>query len=158
MLAAKRNKTRSMEHSSCCFCWDTRWREEWLDRKYWHLKMNSRWASCELGRGPISKAFSIRSWNRKKKKDINGKTGKIKVKPKSESCSVVSDSLLPPGLYSPWNLQARILAWVAFPSPGDLPLAGAEPRSRTLRADSSPAGPQGNTWGLVRALVVFFIP
>ena len=33
----------------------------------------------------------------------------------SESCSIVSDSLQPHGLYSPWNLQARILEWVAFP-------------------------------------------
>ena len=33
----------------------------------------------------------------------------------SESRSVVSDSLLPYGLYSPWNSQARILEWVASP-------------------------------------------
>ena len=69
----------------------------------------------------------------------------------------MSDSLLPHGLYSPWNSQARILEWVAFPSLGDLPIPGTEPRSRTLQADSSPAGPQWNTWGLVRALVVFFV-
>ena len=92
--------------------------------------MNSRWTSCELGRGVISKAFSIRSWNRKKKKkDINGKTGKIKVKPESEneSCSVVSDSLLPHGLYSPWNSQARILEGVAFP----FSRGSSHPRDRT---------------------------
>ena len=33
----------------------------------------------------------------------------------SESHSVVSNSLQPHGLYSPQNLQARILEWVAFP-------------------------------------------
>ena len=33
----------------------------------------------------------------------------------SESHSVLSDSLQPHGIYSPWNLQARILEWVAFP-------------------------------------------
>ena len=34
----------------------------------------------------------------------------------SESHSVMSDSLWPCGLYSPWNsLQVRILEWVAFP-------------------------------------------
>lgn len=31
------------------------------------------------------------------------------------SPSVMSDSLLPHGLYSLWNLQARILEWGAFP-------------------------------------------
>ena len=33
----------------------------------------------------------------------------------SESCLVVSSSLRPYGLYSPWILQSRILEWVAFP-------------------------------------------
>ena len=35
-------------------------------------------------------------------------------------------------------LQARILEWVAFPSPGDLPDPGIEPRSPALQADSLP--------------------
>ena len=45
--------------------------------------------------------------------------------PYSESRSVMSDSLRLHGLYSPWNSQARILEWVAFPfsrvfsQPGD---------------------------------------
>ena len=32
-----------------------------------------------------------------------------------------------------------------FPSPGDLPNPGTEPRSPTLQADSLPAEPQGKT-------------
>ena len=40
-------------------------------------------------------------------------------------------------------LQARILRWVAFPSPEDLPDPGIKPRSPTLQADSLPAEPQG---------------
>ena len=40
-------------------------------------------------------------------------------------------------------LQARILEWVAFPSPGDLPNLGIEPWSPTLLADSLLAEPQG---------------
>ena len=40
-------------------------------------------------------------------------------------------------------LQARILQWVAVPSPGYLPNPGIEPRSPTLRANSLPAEPQG---------------
>ena len=33
-------------------------------------------------------------------------------------------------------LQARILEWLAMPSPGDLPNPGIEPSSPALRADS----------------------
>ena len=51
----------------------------------------------------------------------------------SESCSVVSDSLWPRGLYSPWIFQARILEWVAFPSPGD-PSPGPTPGPPALQA------------------------
>ena len=40
-------------------------------------------------------------------------------------------------------IQARILEWVAFPSPGDLPNPGIEPRSPTLQADSLPSEPPG---------------
>ena len=40
-------------------------------------------------------------------------------------------------------LQARILEWVAFPSPGDLPNPGIEPRFPALQADSLPTEPPG---------------
>ena len=43
----------------------------------------------------------------------------------------------------PGILQARILEWVAFPSPGDLPNPGIKPRSPALQVDSLPADPQG---------------
>ena len=36
-------------------------------------------------------------------------------KSETESPSVVSSSLQPQGLYSPWNSQARILEWGAVP-------------------------------------------
>ena len=39
-------------------------------------------------------------------------------------------------------LQARILEWVPFPSPEDLPNPGIEPRFPALWADSLPAEPQ----------------
>ena len=39
-------------------------------------------------------------------------------------------------------LQARILEGVAFPTSGDLPNPGIEPRSPALQADSLPAEPQ----------------
>ena len=40
-------------------------------------------------------------------------------------------------------LQARILEWVPFASPGDLPNPGIEYRSPALQQDSLPAEPQG---------------
>ena len=58
-------------------------------------------------------------------------------KVKSESCSVVSDSLRPHGLIH-GILQARILEWVAFP----FPRGSYQPRNQTgspaLQADSLP--------------------
>ena len=39
-------------------------------------------------------------------------------------------------------LQARILEWVAIPSPEDLPKPGIKPRSPTLQVDALPAEPQ----------------
>ena len=41
-------------------------------------------------------------------------------------------------------LQARILEWIAIPSPGDLPNPEIKPRSPTLQADSLPAEPKGS--------------
>ena len=40
-------------------------------------------------------------------------------------------------------LQTRILEWVAFPLPGDLPNPGIEPMSPPLQEDYLPAEPQG---------------
>ena len=43
-------------------------------------------------------------------------------------------------------LSARILEWVAFPFPGDLPNPGIEPRPPALQVDSLPAEPQGKPY------------
>ena len=57
----------------------------------------------------------------------------------SESCSVVSDSLQPHGLNSPWNSPGRSTGvGKPFLSPGDLPNPGTEPRSPVLQEDSLP--------------------
>ena len=40
-------------------------------------------------------------------------------------------------------LQARVLEWVAFPSPGDLPDPGVEPRSPAFQADALTSEPPG---------------
>ena len=73
---------------------------------------------------------------------------------KCVSRSVVSNSLLdpkdcsPPGFFVHGTLQARILEWVAMPSPGDLPDPGIKPRSPALPADSlSSESRLGVGWG-----------
>ena len=42
----------------------------------------------------------------------------------------------PPGSSVHGILQAKILEWVAIPSPGDLPNPGIDPRSPALKADT----------------------
>ena len=48
-----------------------------------------------------------------------------------------------PDSYVHWILQGRILEQLLFPSPGELPDPGIEPRSAALQADSLPSEPQG---------------
>ena len=47
-------------------------------------------------------------------------------------------------------LQARILEWLPFRSPGHLPDPGIEPRSPALQADSLPSEPQESPQGYVK--------
>ena len=54
----------------------------------------------------------------------------------SESHSVVSSSCDSMDYTVRGTLQSRIVAWVAVPSPGDLPNPGVEPRSPSLQEDS----------------------
>ena len=53
----------------------------------------------------------------------------------------------PPGSSVRGILQARILEWLPFPSPEDLPNPGIEPGSPALRADALPSEPPGKTHG-----------
>ena len=57
-----------------------------------------------------------------------------------QSCPTLCDPIdgSPSGSPVPGILQARILEWVAFPSPGDLPDLGIKPESPALQADSLP--------------------
>ena len=68
-------------------------------------------------------------------------------KSESEGHSVMSDSVR---LFETlWTIQSMEFSrpeyWrgLPFPSPGELPNPGIEPRSPALRADSLPAEPQG---------------
>ena len=49
----------------------------------------------------------------------------------------------PPGSSLHGILQVRILVWVPFPSPGDLPDPGIKPGSPALQADSLSSEPPG---------------
>ena len=60
------------------------------------------------------------------------------MKSESESHSVVANSATC-GLYSPQNSPGQKWSGQPFPSPGDLPNPGIEPRSPSLQADSLPA-------------------
>ena len=51
-------------------------------------------------------------------------------------------------------LQARILEWVAFPSPEDLLNPRTEPRSPILQADSLPTELSGKPMGYGRGIVI----
>ena len=53
-------------------------------------------------------------------------------------------------------LQARILEWVAFSSPEDLPNPGIEPRSPALQADSLPTELRGNPFKYFAKVLKYF--
>ena len=71
------------------------------------------------------------------------------------SHSIVSDSLQPHSSSVHRISQARTLGGLPFPSPGDLPDPGIEPRSPALHADSLPTGQQGKTYWWSGNRVVF---
>ena len=63
----------------------------------------------------------------------------------TQSCPTLCDPMdcSPPGSSVHGILQARILEWFAFPSPGDLPDPGIELRSPELQADALTSEPPG---------------
>ena len=64
-------------------------------------------------------------------------------------CQTLCDPMnySPPGSSVLGILQARILGGLQFPSPGDLPDPGIEPRSSALQADSLLSEPPGKPIG-----------
>ena len=72
----------------------------------------------------------------------------------AQSCLTLCDPMdcNLPGSFVHGISQARILEWVAFPSPGDLPNLGIEPRSPSLQANSLPSEPPGKSYYEVRIL------
>ena len=77
-------------------------------------------------------------------------SNKVTIKNKCiHSCVKVRVAQSCPNLCDPMDytdhgiLQARVLEWVPFYSPGNLPNPVGKPRPPTLQADFSPAEPQG---------------
>ena len=64
----------------------------------------------------------------------------------AQSCSTLCNQMdySLPGSSMHIILQARILAWVAIPSPRDFPNPGIKPRSPALHADSLLSKPPGS--------------
>ena len=67
----------------------------------------------------------------------------------AQSCLTLCNPMdcSPPGSSVHEIFQARILEWVAVPSPGDLPNPGIKPGSPALQADYLPTEPQGKPKG-----------
>ena len=65
-----------------------------------------------------------------------------------QSCPTLDDPMdcNPPGSSVHRILQARILEWVATPSPGDLPNSGIEHASSSSQVDSLPTEFPGKPW------------
>ena len=80
-------------------------------------------------------------WN----KDVpdNPEEGEVKSSEVIQSCLTLCDpmdcSLSGSSVHE--IFQARVLEWIAIPSPGDLPDPGIEPRSLALQADTLPSEP-----------------
>ena len=84
----------------------------------------------------------------------------------SQSCPTLCDPMDCglPGFSVLGVLQARILWWIAFPSPEELPNPGIEPWSPASKADSLPFELQGSpnrfrkgvTYSLVNLCLIFF--
>ena len=91
--------------------------------------MDLPFPGIELG-SPALQADSLKT------AELPGKPKKVKV---AQSCLTLCDSM---DCTVHGILQARILEWVAFPSAGDLPNLGMEPRSPALQVDFLPAEPQ----------------
>ena len=51
-------------------------------------------------------------------------------------------------------LQARILKWVSYPPPGDLPNPGIEPRSSALQAGSLLSEPPGKPFHVLSGVLL----
>ena len=81
---------------------------------------------------------------------------------KSESevtqlCSTLCDPMdcSLPGSSIHGIFQARVLEWLPFPSPGDLPNPGIEPRPSALQADSLLSDPPGKPIFVVTEILCY---
>ena len=117
---------RSPEHNSACLVAGgvMRCSEKWRGGSP-DLKWGSRWTRCW---GVVAR------WRPETLEELSGHCAKL-----LQSCLTLCDptDCIPPGSSVHGIFQARILEWVAFPSPGDLPDPGIKPRSLTSPALAS---------------------
>ena len=73
----------------------------------------------------------------------------------SDSCDPMD--CRPPGSSAHGILQARILEWLPFPSPGDLPKPGIEPRSPPFQVDDLLAKPEGSIFKIYFRYTAIYI-
>ena len=74
----------------------------------------------------------------------------------SESCSIISDSLQPHGLYIPWNSPGQNTGVGSLSLLlGNLPNLKIKSRSPTLQADSLPAKPPGKPVNHSKSVIRF---
>ena len=111
-----------------------KFREIMKDREAW-------WAAVH----GVAVRYSWATEQQQRKREMFSLTGKGNRAQWRESHSIMSNSLRPHGLYSPWNSSGQNTGVGSLSFPGDLPNPGVEPRSPTLQVDSLPAEPQGKT-------------
>ena len=75
----------------------------------------------------------------------------------AQSCPTLCDPMdcSPPGFSVHEIFQARILEGLPFPSPGDLPNPGIEPRFPALQADSLPTELQGKPIQKIWCILIY---
>ena len=121
------------------------------------LGLGMRWTHLANQRLPVTKLYSCYFQNLKKsvqwtslkseKRRLGLEKIPIKVwKPEGQSCPTLCDPVdySPPSSLVHGILQARILEWLPFPSPGHLLDPGIEPKSPVSPALQAPSLPQSH--------------
>ena len=106
------------------------------------MKDREAWWAAVHG---VAVRYSWATEQQQRKREMFSLTGKGNRAQWRESHSIMSNSLRPHGLYSPWNSPGQNTVVGSLSFPGYLPNPGVEPRSPTLQVDSLPAEPQGKT-------------
>ena len=112
--------------------------------KKWVKDLNRRHT---YGQKPHEKMLNIINYQRNPNQNYNEVSPHTdQNESESESHLVTSNSLRPHGIVHGILYRPEYCSRQPFPSPGDRPNPGIEPRSRALQVDSVPAEAPGNHW------------